>query len=492
MDKLHSHEEVFCSCCRREFLGAASLAVGSMALNFSRSAWAGAGEAPQKGTAAVMGAFLYPPSDTLRVKGGWWSWPGNDFDAEGRQKKYMSRIQEIEKKLGMRIEMEEKPIASQEDADRFIGKAKKSQPDAILLIPFMNTSFAHIDRILKEVAPKASNEGAVAEPGIPAVIFSCLGVKHGPITQYQKPGVHIIQSLDNLDAVEYAMKMINARRKMKESRIISVAGKEEGKEAVVPFWGTTVRTVSLARFEEEVNKTEIDGAVKKLAAAFKRNAKKILEPAEPEILQAARVHFANKRILETEGGDAMMMDCLRRGELMPCMSFMTLRDEGIAAGCENDLGPTLTLMLIQHLFDRSGFQHNPSFETESNHYFASHCTSASKLFGADKPQQPYLLRNYGHTNDPTCAPQVLWREGEAVTMAHIIPAEKPQMLIYSGKVVKSYDMPPVGGCRTNVEITINELDDACQVKGHHNVLFYGDYAKRMRQFAQLYGIAAMA
>ena len=46
----------------------------------------------------------------------------------------------------------------------------------------------------------------------------------------------------------------------------------------------------------------------------------------------------------------------------------------------------------------------------------------------------------------------------------------------------------VGGCRTNVEITINELEDACDVKGHHNVLFYGDYAKRLHQFAQLYGI----
>ncbi len=34
----------------------------------------------------------------------------------------------------------------------------------------------------------------------------------------------------------------------------------------------------------------------------------------------------------------------------------------------------------------------------------------------------------------------------------------------------------------------NELDDACDVKGHHNVLFYGSYARGLRQFAQLYGI----
>jgi len=52
-------------------------------------------------------------------------------------------------------------------------------------------------------------------------------------------------------------------------------------------------------------------------------------------------------------------------------------------------------------------------------------------------------------------------------------------------------MPPVGGCRTNVEITINELDDACDVKGHHNVVFYGNYARQLRQFARLFGMTVM-
>ena len=148
-------------------------------------------------------------------------------------------------------------------------------------------------------------------------------------------------------------------------------------------------------------------------------------------------------------------------------------------------------MLVQHLFDRPGFQHNPCFETEKNHYFGSHCTCASKLFGTTRPPEPYLLRSFAHTNTPNCVPQVLWREGEDVTMAHCLPGKKPQMLVYSGEVVKSYATPPAGGCRTNVEITINELDDACDVKGHHNVIFYGSYAKQLRQFAQLYDITVV-
>jgi len=492
MKDSHPIEGSGCGCCRRDFLGAVGTVAGGIALSYTSLAVAGeiekAAAAKAKETATVRAVFLYPPSEKLR--GGWWSWPGMDFDAEGRQAAYTKRLKEIEQKLAIRIAVDKTSLDLKESVTKFIGEVKQSKPDGLLLIPFYNGAFGHLDHILKEVGAKVSKEGKVTERGIPTVVFSSLGVKHGPVKQFQRPGVYFIQSLDNLDAVEYGIRMIKTAWLMRHSRIISLAGSAEPREGVVPHLGTRVRFLPLKRFLDEFNRTEITDAVKELARGYMKNAKKILEPAEPEIIAAARVHFANKRILQAEQGDAIMMDCLRRGELMPCMSYMSLRDEGIPAGCENDLGATLTLMLIQHLFERPGFLANPAFETEKNHFFASHCTCASKLFGPARPPEPYLLRNYAHTNDPTCVPQVLWREGEDVTMAHYVVGTTPQMLVYSGKVVKSYAMPPVGGCRTNVEITINELDDVCDVKGHHNILFYGSRAKQLRQFARLCGIRA--
>ncbi|NQU25473.1 MAG: hypothetical protein HQ567_29670 [Candidatus Nealsonbacteria bacterium] len=471
------HNDGSC-CCRRDFLATMGVAAGTIAFTSltaeGNDATAPQGQAvPRKEPAVVRGAFLYPPSDSLQGK--WWSWPGNDFDAEGRQRRYMAGIREIEKKLDVRIVMEDKPLDARADVARFAAEAQQAKPDALLLIPMKHSHFSQVDQILKQVS-------------IPTVIYSCLGVKHGPIAQYHRAGVHIIQSLDNLEAIEFAVRMIRTKRLMQQSRIVSVAGAAEPREGTVPLLGTTVRSIPLKQFVDAYHGVEITDAVRKLAQAFQGNAQKVLEPAEPEILAAARTHFAVERILRTEQGDAITMDCLRRGELMPCMSFMTLRDKGIAAGCENDLSATLTLMLVQHLFDRPGFQHNPAFETEANHYFASHCTSASKLLGTTAPQEPHLLRNFAHTNDPTCVPQVLWREGEEVTMAHYQPDEPATMYVYSGKVVKSYAMPPVGGCRTNVEITINELDDVCDVHGHHNVLFYGNHARRLKQFARFYDV----
>ena len=497
MEHQRSEEQTGCGCCRRDFLGAmgAMGAAGGMALNYTSLADddIDRSDDSDERAATIQGAFLYPPSETLQ--GEWWSWPGIDFNAEGRQRRYMAEIEKIEKSLGIKIEMEEKPLDSQGSVAKFITRVKRSRPDGLLLIPFHHESFAQVDAILAEMRPTSARGKAPSArgkapsaPGIPSVVFSCLGVKHGSVKQYRRPGVHLIQSLDNFSALAYAMKMFRAWRTIQDSRIISVAGGGETKDATVPFWGTKVRRVSIKRFEKEVERTEIDAAVKDLARTFLKDAYKCIEPSDAAIVAAAQVHFANKRILAEEQGDAIMMDCLRRGEMMPCMSFMTFRDQGIAAGCENDLAATLTLMLVQELFDRPGFQHNPCFETEANHYFASHCTCPSKLNGPDEPAAPHLLRNYAHTNEPTCVPQVFWHKGDQVTMANYVPGKAPGMLIYSGEVVKSYPMPPVGGCRTNVEITINERGDACDVKGHHNVLFLGKHARRLRQFARLFGM----
>ena len=493
MNKQHV-EQVGCGCCRRDFLSAVGAAAGGAALCYSTAIAAeqNAGRGGwEKAPAVVRVAFLYPPSEVLRRPGAWWSWPGNDFDPESRQQQYTRRLREIEQKLGLRVVIDDTPLQTDAGLTQFINEVRQSKPDGLLLIPFHNPTFRSMNRVVDELAAKPAAEGEPPESGIPIVIFSTLGVHHGSVKAYERSGLCFIQTLDDLEAVEYGLRMIQTASLMRQSRIISIAGAGEPSEATVPGLGTNVRRLPLNRFVDEVNATEVTGAVEELARSYRENAKGILEPDEPEIVTAAKVHFACKRILEAEQGDAIMIDCLRRGELMPCMSFMTLRDEGIPAGCENDLGATLTLMLVQHLFDRPGFQANPCYDTERNHFFASHCTSASKLLGTTGPQQPYLLRNYAHTNDPTCVPQVLWRDGEEVTMAHYLPGKQPQMLVYTGRVVKSYEMPPVGGCRTNVAFTVNEHENVCDVKGHHNVVFYGNYGRKLRRFAQLYDVAAV-
>jgi len=466
---------------RRDFLRALGAAAVGMTLSPGgpfRSVAAAEGTRRRKGIATVRGAFLYPSTESLRQEG-YYSWPGAGFDAEGHQLLYSNEIAKIAQKLAMPISMNEKPLREMASVTSFINEVKEQSPDGLLLIPFKKSDWESVTRIVKEA-------------GIPSVILVTMGILLNPqINELHKaPGVYLICSLDNFDALECGMRMIRAAKWMKESRIVSIAG-DVSKETVVEKLGTQVRALPRERFGEEFDRTETTPIVKETARAYLKNAQKVVEPSEADIVDAAKTYVACKRILDAEQGDAIMMDCLGAIRVRrfppPCMGFMSLRDEGIPAGCQNDLDATLTMMLVQYLFDRPGFQQNASNETEKNHYYGAHCTCPTKLDGPNGSPEPYILRNHAESGIGV-APQVLWRVGQEVTIAHYLSGESPQMIVYSGKVVGRYDTPPAGGCRTNVEVEVNEVADACDVKGMHQTIFYGNYARQLRAFCQLFGI----
>ena len=469
---------------RRNFLWTLSTATAGIALSSKQLLGAGIStqaSSRQKGTATVRGAFVYPSSESLK-KVGYYSWPGSTFDAEGRQAQYMRRIRQIERKLGMRILMDDKPIADKADTTRFINEVKQSKPDGLLLIPFKKSHFGHARHIISEVK-------------IPTVVLTTLGILLSPhIRQvYRSPGVYLINSLDNLDAVEYGMKMVKTARWMKDSLLLNIVP-SEAKETIVPHLGTRIKTIPHVKFFEEFERTKVTNEVKELANAYRKNAKRVVQPTKADIVDAAKTYFVLKRIIETNKADAVMMECLpglRRPHkhAPPCMGFMSLRDEGIVAGCQSDLNATLTMMLIQQLFDKPGFQQNASMETEKNHYFGAHCTSPSKMNGVDKPPEPYILMNHAEAGWG-CVPRVLFTKDQEVTMALYLSEKKPRMLIYSGKVIDCPPIPQTGGCRTNIEMTINGVEDVCDVKGMHQISFYGNYTKQLQRFCQLYGINA--
>ena len=471
---------------RRTFLQAAGGTAAGLSL--SSRYWLGSLAAAQpagqsKRPAVVRAAFIYPPTASLSNVG-YYSWPGSTFDAEGRQRQYTLGLQAIERKLGVQILVEPQALDEDESVTRFINEVKASPPDGLLLVPFKKGHWPHVTRIVEETK-------------VPAVVLATLGVLLvGQVSElHRKPGVYMISSLDNLDAVEQGMSMIRTASWMKQSCILNIAAAAAA-DRTVPHLGTKVRTVANTGFIEEFQHTQATAEVKKLAAAYRDNAARVIQPGEEDIIDAARSFIALKRVIEAEKVDAVMMDCLPglkhpHQHVPPCMGFMSLRDEGIPAGCESDLDATLTMMLYQYLFNRPGFQHNPTVDTEKNHYFCAHCTSASRMNGPGTKPEPYVLMNHAEAGWG-CVPRVLFTPGQQVTIAKYLSvqsdSEKPQMLVYSGELVGCPGVPPAGGCRTNAETTINELDDVADLKGHHLVMAYGEHAASLRRFCQLYGI----
>ncbi len=434
----------------------------------------------------VRAAFVYPPTEALR-KVGYYSWPGSTFDAEGRQLQYMAKLQSMERKLGMRIAVERDPLTDAEAAARFIRQAQAEPPDGLFLVPFKKGHWPHLTRIVEETK-------------LPTVVLAPLGVLLvGMIRElHRKPGVYMINGLDSFEAVEDGMRMIRTACWMKQSRMLNIA-RSAGASQKVPHLETTVDTVANTGFIEEFQRTGQTDEVRALAERYKSQATQVHQPSNDDILDAARATVALKKVVAQAKVDAIMMDCLPglrhpHQHVPPCMGFMDLRNEGIPAGCESDLDATLTMMLLQYLFDRPGFQHNPAVETERNHYFCAHCTSASRMAGFDASPEPYMLMNHAEAGWG-CVPRVLFSPGQEVTIAKYLHAssdrDTPQMLVYSGETIGCPPVPQTGGCRTNVETTINELEDVADLQGHHLVMVYGDYARALRRFCQMYGIEAV-
>ena len=493
-----AYQEDSMSCCdrhglcqihRRDFLRTAGLAVAGLAVGpepllAAVSGVPASAQAEKKGSATIRAAFLYPPTESLK-KEGYYSWPGSGFDAEGHHRDYAGRIGAMAKDLGIRLMLDEQALAGPAAANRFIQEVKQQKPDGLLLIAFKKSEWESVKRI-------------IAETGVPTVAVATIGVLLMPHIQELrgKPGVLVISSLDNFDAIRDGMTVIRVRQWLRDAVILSIAD-DQPAELAVPVLGTRIRGLPMKKYLEVYKSTPADGEVKEVAKAYLGDAKERREPSPDDVLEAARAHVALKRLIGEERADARMMKCLdgiaKRVIPPPCMSFMNLRDAGIVAGCQNDLDATLTMMIGQQLLGKPGFQHNPACDTTKNLYYGSHCTSPRKLEGPAGPARDYILRSHAESGIGV-APQVLWPEGMDVTIAEYVVGDKPEMLIYTGKTVSNYDTPPAGGCRTSLCATLNEIP-ACDLKPEHMLhltMWAGNHAALLRAFCQMFGITVRA
>ena len=488
MDHFHGQAD-HVGCCRREFLQMVSIAASSVTvLAEGPDALAAAQEAgSDKEPARVEGCFVYVPSDILRRKG-YWSWPGSSFDPEEQHKRYQKHIGQMAKKPGMRVTMQPDPVHSHDGVARFLRRVNKSDPDAVLVVCFKKRQWNRVMSILNEVEA-------------PAIVVAPTGVLlSGHVRDlHERTGVHLISTAGDRDRpdifppLEDALNMVGPRRCLQQASIVNLHGSRR-QEAEVGTLGTRVRTVPLGLFVKRFQDMDTTDRVKQLARTYRSEARDIVEPSRSDVVDGAKSYFLLKQITQEEDGDAMMMTCLPglskpHEHPPPCMGFMSLRDEGIPAGCQSDLNATLTMLLVQKLFGKPGFQQNAAMDTVRNEYYGAHCTCASKMAGVGGESEPFLLRSHSEAGWG-CVPQVLFPEGQPVTMAKYHSGDDPEMIIYSGQVTRCFP-GSTAGCRTNVQLDINEVDDVCDIQGMHQIIFYGDHADQLRTFCRLHGISVV-
>jgi L-fucose isomerase-like protein len=294
------------------------------------------------------------------------------------------------------------------------------------------------------------------------------------------------------DAVEAGMRMVRAKRMFEESRILWIRA-DQSNETVLERLGTKVRAIPRKTFNELFDRMSETEEVRQVAEAMRRGAKKVVEPTPKDTLNAARVYTTAKRLLREQQSNALSMDCLgmvgaKLVPTPPCMAWSILQDQGITAGCEADLFGAVSLMLTSYLLGRPGFINDPVAETAKNLFIAAHCTCGSRLRGFDKPPVPYILRNHSESALGVSM-EVLWPPGEPVTLVRF--TNPNEMIVDTGTVVSNVLTPPAGGCRTSFEIKMDDMEDARDVKGFHQVVVLGNHRREVEGFCQLYGIGTI-
>jgi hypothetical protein len=437
-----------------------------------------------KKPALIRGAFFYPStSDVLEGKcedswsgQKWFTWPGNQFEPEQQQSKFMKEVKRITAGLDLTLDIDEKPICTDAGIKEFIAGLETSKPAAVVLFNFWNSFSKKLKPILDTFKG-------------PIILYHPVGANHQlpPELFRTAPRVQYIHSIENWEALTRGFRAVHARNRLAQGKVLRVSGgaKEES-DSSEPFFGTSIHTIPAAHFNSIFDDMPLHDELKKLAKTVRRRADHITDLADVAFTDGVRAHASALKLLEKHEADAITIECLFLKHRKPCLSFGLNNGNLVPCGCENDLNATMTMLLGCNLFGRGGFQHNPEFDTEQNLYFASHCTCTTKLHGPDGKGAPFDLRPFFHQMPKSLAVDVKWPEGETVTMCKY-HSGKNALAAWRGTVVSSPGCPPTGGCATRVLVRMDNVPDICSIyPGPHPVLFCGDFAKHAKTFAQLY------
>ena len=96
-----------------------------------------------------------------------------------------------------------------------------------------------------------------------------------------------------------------------------------------------------------------------------------------------------------------------------------------------------------------------------------------------------ILRSHTESNVGV-SPQVIWPVGEPVTVMKFGGPGK--IILGTGKVVANIDTPPCGGCRTSVELQMDNIPDSRDTKGFHQLFILGRQERLFQAYCQLAGI----
>ncbi len=459
---------------RREFLGVAGASALSLKmgiLDFASSLFAG--ETSAAGKPRVQVIFVRPEADRY-----WMSWPGASYDVPTCQAEYTKTLVEAAKKLGVDLEVRPLPLDDADAVAAFTEQAVKSPPDGLFVSVMHLKSWPKVEYIVK-------NRGSA-----PTVVFSPLGTALAKQLQAVRgvPRTFVAATQDS-EWPAFGLQMLKTVFEMKRARLCIVAGKATGQRTVKSV-GTTLRYVPLERWVQELARLDTTEEMHAIAAYYAKEAKKTIEPKREDILSAAKNYVVARRIMAAEKCQGISVDCFpllheRRIACGMCLAWSRLLDEGLVGACEADGDAAISMLLTASLLGRPGFMQDPVPNTIRNTLIGAHCTCPTRLDGFEKPHEPFILRSQAESASGV-ALQVFWRPGQEITIVKFLSPDT--MVLGTGRVVDNVEGAAATACRTAVEVKVDGLADARNVKDNHQLFLAGRWDEPMKAYAELAGL----
>ncbi|MGC8989929.1 MAG: hypothetical protein ACP5MD_07395 [Verrucomicrobiia bacterium] len=406
-------------------------------------------------------------------------WPSFAVDLEAEVRKFEEQFG----RLGSQFADVEFVDAGLVSADQQLGAAKEKlkDVDGILAIHLTLGTGQRIKSLL--------------ELNRPIMMFTLpySGHEWHIVAALQREGkpIEVLPSSDYAD-LAVAVRPFRAIRRLRDTRILHVSqGPADAGyvKAVKEKFGTEIISILLPELEQAYASANMEEA-RADAERWVKEAEKVVEPSQEEILKSSRMYVAMKNLLAKHGAVAITMNCLGMGLMdrnmgYPCLGFVRFNNEGRAGVCEADLKSTMTQLIFTYLVGKTGFVTDPVFDIATSSIIHAHCVAATQMLGPDTPPSPYVIRSHLEDNRGASL-QVRLPVGHSVCMARLIGTNL--MLFSTGTAV---DSPFVErACRTKLTMRVENIDKFVEnwSCGLHRVVFYGDHTRDLRRFCRFANI----
>lgn len=460
-------------CTRRCFIRTTStglIGLGAFAATIGRLGLVNAGGAAPAGKVRVGKVYLGNRNP---------GWPSSAVDLDAEVRKFEEQLARLEPAFSD-IAFVDAGLISQ---DQQLGPAKEKlkDVDGILAIHLTLGTGPRLKSIL--------------ELNRPVVMFTLpySGHEWHIIAGLQREGkpVDVLPSSDFAD-LAVAVRPFRAIRRLRDARVLHVSQGPANAayvKAIKDKFGTEIVSVLLPDLQRAYDEANLDEA-RADADRWMREAEKVVEPSQEEILKASRMYVAMKNLLAQNQAAAITMNCLGMGLVgrnmgYPCLGFVRFNNEGRAGVCEADLKSTMTQLIFTYLVGRTGFVTDPIFDIASSSIIHAHCVAATQMLGPDSTPSPYVIRSHLEDNRGASL-QVRLPVGHPVSMARLIGTDL--MLFSTGAAV---DSPfEERACRTKLTMRVENIDKFIEnwSCGLHRVVFYGDHTRDLKRFCRFMNV----